>query len=99
MAILEKESTCKETLQVTEARKNREWGLIHINDPFFRFPLALETAGNRVSLLNDRAIRREGCNLVEVAYQKLAGNEDLKMKWVECFSEEDAEERKVRKLI
>ena len=42
MAILEKESTCKETLQVTEARKNREWGLIHINDSFFQFFMARE---------------------------------------------------------
>ena len=49
--------------------------------------------------LSDRAIRKEGCKMMEVAYQKLAGKEDLKMKWVECCSEEDAEERKVRKLI
>lgn len=96
VAILEKESTCKETLQVTEARQYRERGLIHINDSVFRFFMALESY--RVSLLNDRKMRREGSNLVEVAYQKLAGNEDLKVKWVQCFSEEDAEERKVRKL-
>ncbi len=93
VAILEKESTCKETLQVTEARQYRERGLIHINDPVFRFFMALESG--RVSLLNDRAMHREGSNLVEVAYQELAGNEDLRVKWVECFSEEDAEERKV----
>ena len=97
VAFLEKESTCKETLQVTEARQYRERGLIHINNPVFRFFMALES--DRVLLLNDAAMRREGCNLMEVAYQKLAGNEDLKIKWVECFNEEDAVERKVRHLI
>ena len=35
VVILEKESTCKETLQVTEARQYRERGLMHINDPVF----------------------------------------------------------------
>ena len=59
----------------------------------------MDLEGDRVSLLNDAAMRREGCNLMEVAYQKFAENEDLKIKWVECFSKEDAIERKVRQLI
>lgn len=93
VAILEKESTCKETLQVTEGRQYRERGLIHIKDAVYRFFMALES--NRVRLLNDQAMRREGCNMVEVAYQKLSSSEDLRVKWQECFSEEDARGKEV----
>ena len=93
VAIVEKESTCKETRQVTEGRQYRERGLIHIKDAVYPFFMALES--NRVRLLNDQAMRREGCNLVEVAYQKLSSREDLRVKWQECFSEEDARGKEV----
>ena len=55
--------------------------------------MALES--NRVRLLNDQAMRREGCNMVEVAYQKLSSSEDLRVKWQECFSEGDARGKEV----
>ena len=36
--------------------------------------------------------------MVEEAYRKLKENDELKLKWQECFNSKDCEERKVRVL-
>ena len=43
-------------------------------------------------------LRIEGANMVEEAYRKLKENDELKLKWQECFNSKDCEERKVRVL-
>ena len=40
----------------------------------------------RVQLLNDQMLRKEGANMVEEAYRKLTANEELKLKWEECLT-------------
>ena len=97
IAVLEKESQHKETLQVTEARQFRERGLIHIADAVYRFFMALESL--RVQLLNNETLRKERSNMVEVAYHELTSSENLRQKWQECFSKEDVEGKKVHLLF
>ena len=92
VTILENESKYKDTLQVTEARQYRERGLIHIEDAVYKFFMALEN--ERVKLLNDQTLRREGADMVEVALQTITDNRELKVKWRECFNVEDQEEKK-----
>ena len=92
VTILENESKYKDTLQVTEARQYRERGLIHIEDAVYKFFMALEN--ERVKLLNDQTMRREGADMVEVALQTITDNRELKVKWRECFNVEDQEEKK-----
>ena len=48
----------------------------------------------RVKLLNDQTMHREGANMVEVALQNITSNCELKVKWTECFNVEDQEEKK-----
>ena len=91
---MEQESQHKDTLQVTEARHYRERGLIHIEDAVYVFFMSLEN--QRVQLLNDQMLRKEGANMVEEDDRKLTANEELKLKWEECFNNKDREERKVR---
>lgn len=43
-------------------------------------------------------LRIEGANMVEEAYRKLKEKAELKLKWQECFTSKDCEERKVRVL-
>ena len=93
LAVLEQASLHKDTLQVTEARQFRERGLIHIEDGVYHFFMALESA--RVQLLNNALMCKEKANMAEVAYQRLLNNEDLKLKWRECFSREDLENKEV----
>lgn len=78
VTILENESQYKDTLQVTETRQYRERGLIHIEDAVYKFFMALEN--ERVKLLNDQTMRREGANMVEVALQTITNNRELKVK-------------------
>ena len=87
VTILENESQYKDTLQVTEARQYRERGLIHIQDAVYKFFMALEN--ERVKLLSDQTMRREGANMVEVALQTITNNSELKVKWTECFNVEN----------
>jgi len=91
VTILENESQYKDTLQVTEARQYRERGLIHIEDAVYKFFMALEN--ERVKLLNDQTMRREGTNMVEVALKTITNNRELKVKWTKCFNVEDQEEK------
>lgn len=93
MAVLEQECQHKETLQVIEARQNRERGLIHIKDAVYQFFMTLES--QRVQLLNQQTMLKEGANMVEAAYQKLAKNNELKLKWQERFNSDDLEEKTV----
>ena len=90
LAVLEQESQHKDTLQVTEARQYRERGLVHIEDAVYRFFMFLEK--QRVHLLNDGMLRIEGANMVEEAYRKLKENNELQLKWQECFNSKDCEE-------
>ncbi|KAK2555829.1 hypothetical protein P5673_022470 [Acropora cervicornis] len=92
VAVLEQESQHKDTLEVTEAHQYRETGLVHIEDAVYRFFMFLEK--QRVHLLNDGMLRIEGANMVEEAYRKLKENNELKLKWQECFNSKDCEERK-----
>lgn len=78
MTILENESQYKDTLQVTETRQYRERGLIRIEDAVYKFFMFLEN--ERVKLLNDQTMRREGANMVEVALQTITNNRELKVK-------------------
>ncbi|KAJ7391192.1 hypothetical protein OS493_019323 [Desmophyllum pertusum] len=87
LAMLERESLHKDTLQVTEARQYRERGLIHIEDAVYEFFMTLE--GVRVLLLNNEMMRKEKANMAEMAYQQLMENRELKLKWEECFKRED----------
>ena len=93
LSVLEQASQHKETLQVTEARQYRERGLIHIEDAAYRFFMALES--QRVQLLNDQAMRQDRANMVQVAYQKLKSNAELKSKWEQCFTNEEIKEKEV----
>lgn len=93
VAVLEQESQHKDTLQVTEARQYRERGLVHIEDAVYRQFMFLEK--QRVHLLNDGMLRIEGANMVEEGHRKLKENDELKLKWQECFNSKDCEERKV----
>ena len=96
LAVLEKESQHKETLQVTEARQYRERSLVHIEDTVYSFFMALES--QRVQLLNDQEMRRQGSQgMVDVAYHKLISNQQLELKWEECFTAETISKQKVRK--
>lgn len=78
MTILENDSQYKDTLQVTETHQYRERGLIHIEDAVYKFFMFLEN--ERVKLLNDQTMRREGANMVEVALQTITNNRELKVK-------------------
>lgn len=95
VAVLEQVSQHKDTLQVTEAHQYRERGLVLIEDAVYRF-MFLEK--QQVHLFNDQMLRMEGANMAEEAYQKLKENNELKLKWQECFNSKDHEERKVRVL-
>ena len=50
---------------------------------------------NRVRLLNDQALRREGEKMVEVAQRKLLTSTELRLKWEACFDGESIQENKV----
>ena len=93
IAVLEKESQNKETLQVTEARQFGDRGLIHIADSIHRLFMELESL--RLQLLNIQTLRKEQSIMVEVTYHKLTSSDNLKQKWQECFSKEDIEGKKV----
>lgn len=94
--VLEQESQHKDTLQVTEACQYRESGLVHNEDAVYRFFMFLEK--QQVHLLNNGMLRIEGANMVEEAYRKLKENNELQLKWQECFNSKDCEEWKVRVL-
>lgn len=94
--VLEQESQHKDTLQVTEACQYRESGLVHNEDAVYRFFMFLEK--QQVHLLNNGMLRIEGANMVEEAYRKLKENNELQLKWQECFNSKDCEEWIVRVL-
>ena len=97
VAVLEEESQHKDTLQVTEARQYRERGLIHIEDAVYKFFMYLEK--QRVHLLNDHMLRREGANMVEEAHRKLIQDDEISLKWQQCFKSEDVKEKKVQIIV
>ena len=97
VAVLEEESQHKDTLQVTEARQYRERGLIHIEDAVYKFFMYLEK--QRVHLLNDHMLLREGANMVEEAHRKLIQDDEISLKWQQCFKSEDVKEKKVQIIV
>lgn len=79
VAVLEEDSQHKDTLQVTKARQYRERGLIHIKDAVFKFFMYLEK--QRVYLLNDHMLRREGAYMVKETHRKLIQDDEITLKW------------------
>ena len=94
LSVLEQASQHKETLQVTEAHQISRKGVIHIEDAAYRFFMALES--QHVQLLNDQAMKKDRANIVQVAYQKLKSNTELKSKWEQCLTNEEIKEKEVR---
>lgn len=90
VAVLEQESQHKDTLQVMEACQYRESSLVLNEDAVYRFFMFLEK--QQVHLLNNGMLRIEGANMVEEAYRKLKENNELQLKWQECFNSKDCEE-------
>ena len=63
----------------------------------YKFFMYLEK--QRVHLLNDHMLRREGANMVEEAHRKLIQDDEISLKWQQCFKSEDVKEKKVQIIV
>ena len=82
-----------ETLCVTEDRQFRSRGLTHIEDWAYEFFLEAEVA--RVGLMNDYRLSQLRENLISESETHMKNDIHLQQKWLECFPEEEKEEKLV----
>ena len=93
---LEESSKFSGTLQVTEARQYRQWGLLHISDEAYLFFSNLEQ--RRVDLLNMHILKRACEGMVEAAVNSLSEDKELKSTWTKCFKDDVTLKDKVAEI-